>query len=103
MKQVEYAADPNSIYSNPWVKVRYPSYVDSKNLLISLFGEYQLTKGMVFKSTYSYTKGDNFSFRYTPSYDVFEKRNNRKGTLNQNESGLLFAVFSTIHLRIIRA
>ncbi|EID73949.1 TonB-dependent receptor [Imtechella halotolerans] len=89
----EYAADPNSIYSNPWVKVRYPSYVDSKNLLISLFGEYQLTKGMVFKSTYSYTKGDNFSFRYTPSYDVFEKRNNRKGTLNQNESGYYSRIF----------
>ncbi|UNY98443.1 TonB-dependent receptor [Zhouia spongiae] len=88
-----FASDPNSIYSNPYAKVRFPSYVDSKNIMISLFGEYQLTDGLVFKSTYSYTEGDNFSFRYTPSYDVFEQRNNRKGTLKQNESGFTSRIF----------
>ncbi|MCQ0112007.1 TonB-dependent receptor [Zhouia amylolytica] len=88
-----FAAAPGSIYSNPYAKVRFPSYVDSKNLLLSLFGEYQLTNGLVFKSTYSYTEGDNFSFRYTPSYDVFEMRNNRKGTLRQNESGFTSRIF----------
>ncbi|MBA6152903.1 SusC/RagA family TonB-linked outer membrane protein [Gelidibacter maritimus] len=82
-----YANDPANFQSNPYAKVRYPSYVDSKNLILSLFAEYELTKGLQFKSTYSYTKGDNESFRYTPSYDPFELRNNRKGTLNQSNSG----------------
>lgn len=82
-----YANDPANFSSNPYAKARYPAYVDSKNLILSLFAEYEITKGLLFKSTYSYTKGDNKSFRYTPSYDPFELRNNRKGTLNQSESG----------------
>ena len=82
-----YANDPSNFSSNPYVKARYPAFVDSKNLILSLFAEYEITKGLMFKSTYSYTKGDNESFRYTPSYDPFELRNKRKGTLNQSNSG----------------
>ncbi|WP_161554586.1 TonB-dependent receptor [Sinomicrobium soli] len=88
-----YGAATDSVQSNPYAKVRYPSGVDSKNLLVSLFGEYQLTGGLVFRSTYSYTKGDNKNSRYTPSYDVFEIRNNRKGTLNQREAGFTSRIF----------
>lgn len=83
----DYANDPANFQSNPYSRARYPAYVDSKNLMLSLFAEYEITRGLQFKSTYSYTKGDNKSFRYTPSYDPFELRNNRKGTLNQSESG----------------
>ncbi|MFD0762478.1 SusC/RagA family TonB-linked outer membrane protein [Lutibacter aestuarii] len=81
-----FGADTGGVQSNPYTKVRYPSYVDSKNLMISLFGEYELMQGLMFKSTYSYTTANNKSFRYTPSHDVFELRNNRKGTLNQTDS-----------------
>ncbi|MBC9795433.1 TonB-dependent receptor [Sinomicrobium weinanense] len=88
-----YAVATDSVQSNPYAKVRYPSYVDTKNLLVSLFGEYQLANGLVFKSMYSYTKGDNKSFRYTPSYDIFEIRNNRKGTLNQTDSDFSSRIF----------
>ena len=81
-----FGADTGGVQSNPYARVRYPSYVDSKNLMISLFGEYKLMQGLMFKSTYSYSTATNKSFRYTPSHDVFELRNNRKGTLNQSDS-----------------
>ena len=82
----DYGHDTGNAQANPYAKVRYPAYVENRNLILSLFGEYEITKGLLFKSTYSYNTSYNKSFRYTPSHDPSEIRNNRKGTLNQTDS-----------------
>lgn len=81
-----YGHDTGNVSANPYAKVRYPAHVDNKSLIVSLFGEYELSERLLFKSTYSYNTSNNKSFRYTPSHDVFELRNNRKGTLNLTDS-----------------
>lgn len=81
-----YGHDTGNVSANPYARSRYPAYVDNKSLILSLFGEYELSKKLMFKSTYSYTTSNNMSFRYTPSHDVFELKNNRKGSLNQTDS-----------------
>ncbi|GAA4304673.1 TonB-dependent receptor [Aestuariibaculum suncheonense] len=82
----DYGHDTGGVEANPYARVRYPAYVDSKNFIVSLFGEYEIIDKLLFRSSYTYNTSNNLSFRYTPSHDVFELRNNRKGTLNQTES-----------------
>lgn len=88
-----YGVAPGSTQSNPYARVRYPSAVDGKNLMLSLFGEYEITKGLFFKSVYAFNDSKNKSVLYTPSHDIFEIQNNRKGTLNQSESNFASRVF----------
>lgn len=85
--------DTGGFQANPYAKVRYPSYVDNETLSVSLFGEYEIIEGLMFKSFYSYNTTRNKGFRYTPSYDPFEMRNNRKGTLNQSKSKYSSRIF----------
>ena len=81
-----YGHDTGNSSANPYAKVRYPAFVSNRSLLLSLFGEFEISKRLLFKTTYSYNTSNNKSFRYTPSYDIFEVVNNRKGSLNLTDS-----------------
>ncbi|CDF78635.1 TonB-dependent receptor [Formosa agariphila KMM 3901] len=81
-----YDAPSYSFQANPYAKTTYSNDINSKSLILSLFGEFEITKNLLFKTTYSYTTNDNDTFRYTPSYDPLEQAYGRKGTLNQNEN-----------------
>ncbi|MDN3665786.1 SusC/RagA family TonB-linked outer membrane protein [Algibacter miyuki] len=81
-----YDAPSFSFQANPYAKTTYPNSVTNKSIILSLFGEYEITKGLFFKTTYSYRTSDNSSFRYTPSYDPLELAYSRKGTLKQGEN-----------------
>lgn len=92
-KQGNYGVSTDSVQANPYTKIGYPSNIKSHKLLLSLFGEYQIINGLLFKSRYSYNKSTDKNFNYTPSYDVFEIRNNRKGTLKQVDSKFTSRIF----------
>lgn len=72
--------------ANPYAKARYKSHIADQTLILSLFGEYKLTKDLFLKSQYSYNKSYGNSFDYTPSYDPTQIRLNRKGTLFETDT-----------------
>ncbi len=75
-----YGASPDSVTSNPVARMRQPSRVKSQMVMTSFFGEVELIKGLLFRSTFSATTTKGTSEDYTPSTDVFEIRNKRKGS-----------------------
>lgn len=75
-----FAALPDSSSSNPYAKSFYISKRKSQNLLSSFFTEINLAKGLVFRSSISFNISNADNVSYTPSTDVFEKRNGRRGT-----------------------
>ena len=75
-----YGASPDSVTSNPVARMRQPNKVRSQMVMASFFGEVELIKGLLFRSTFSATTTKGTSEEYTPSTDVFEIRNKRKGS-----------------------
>ncbi len=60
--------------------MRQPNRLKSQVVLTSFFGELELIKGLLFRSTFSATSTKGTSEAYTPSTDVFEIRNKRRGS-----------------------
>lgn len=75
-----YGASPDSVTSNPVARMRQPSRVKSQVVMTSFFGEVELIRGLLFRSTFSATSTKGTNEDYTPSTDVFEIRNKRKGS-----------------------
>ena len=75
-----YGASPDSVTSNPVARMRQPNKVRSQMVMASFFGEVELVKGLLFRSTFSATTTKGTNEEYTPSTDVFEIRNKRKGS-----------------------
>ncbi len=88
-----YATTPDSVQSNPVAKSTYPDETKQRNIAASIFAELEIIPGLKFRSTYSYHRTEGDYLRYTPSYDVFEMRNNRKGSRDDrsnNQSSRIF-------------
>lgn len=79
--------------TNPVGTLKQPSRSDNKNMLLAFSGEYELIKGLRFKSSLSYTFEDGEYKRYIPSWDVFEAKNGRKGNLSLNSTTSLTRAF----------
>lgn len=75
-----YGASPDSVTSNPVARMRQPNRLKSQVVLTSFFGEIELFKGLLYRSTFSATSTKGTSEAYTPSTDVFEIRNKRRGS-----------------------
>lgn len=75
-----YGAAPDSVNSNPVSRMLQPSIIKSQNILSSFFGELQILNGLWLRSTISLMLEKGTNERYTPSFDVFEIRNGRKGS-----------------------
>lgn len=75
-----YGASPDSVTSNPVARMRQPNIVKSQVVMTSFFGEVELIRGLLFRSTFSATTTKGTNEAYTPSTDVFEIRNRRKGS-----------------------
>lgn len=76
----KYGASPDSVSSNPVARLLQPSIIKSQNIMGSFFGELQLIDGLWFRSNISLMLEKGTNERYTPSFDVFEIRNGRKGS-----------------------
>ncbi|MCW3463797.1 TonB-dependent receptor [Chitinophaga nivalis] len=76
-----YGAAPDSSTSNPVAQLdRISNRTRSQNMMMSLFGEVEIVKGLRWRSDLSWNiiKGDMVG--YTPSSDVYEMKNNRTGS-----------------------
>lgn len=87
-----YGASPDSVNSNPLARISQISNVNNEGILTSFFGELELLKGLKFRSTIATNSNKGTNERYTPSTDVFEIRNGRKGS----RSDYLYSSSSTI-------
>lgn len=76
----KYGASPDSVSSNPVARLLQPSIIKSQNIMGSFFGELQVLDGLWLRSTISLMLEKGTNERYTPSFDVFEIRNGRKGS-----------------------
>lgn len=76
----KYGASPDSVNSNPVARLLQPSIIKSQNIMGSFFGELQIIDGLWFRSNISLMLEKGTNERYTPSFDVFEIRNGRKGS-----------------------
>jgi len=88
----KYGASPDSVLSNPFARISQISEVKNEGILTSFFGEIELIKGLKFRSTISTNNNKGNNVRYTPSTDVFEIRNGRKGS----RTDYLYSSSSTI-------
>jgi TonB-dependent starch-binding outer membrane protein SusC len=87
-----YGAAPDSVNSNPLARISQISDIENQGLLTSFFGELELLKGLRLRSTISSSINKGSNVRYTPSTDVFEIRNGRKGS----RSDYIYSSSSTI-------
>lgn len=77
-----YGASPDSVNSNPYARISQISNVKNQGIMTSFFGELEIARGLRFRSTISSNMNNGSNVRYTPSTDVFEIRNGRKGSRN---------------------
>ncbi|MGN6399795.1 MAG: SusC/RagA family TonB-linked outer membrane protein, partial [Flavisolibacter sp.] len=77
-----FGASPDSVNSNPFARISQISEISNQGMLMSFFGEIEVFKGLKFRSTISSNQNKGTNVRYTPSTDVFEIRNGRKGSRN---------------------
>ena len=77
-----YGASPDSVTSNPYARIRQISNIKNQGLLTSFFGEIELFRVLKLRSTISSNINNGTNVAYTPSTDVFEIRNGRKGSRN---------------------
>ena len=75
-----YGASPDSVNSNPYARISQISDIKNQGILTSFFGEIEIIKGLKFRSAISLNNNIGSNVRYTPSTDVFEIRNGRKGS-----------------------
>lgn len=77
-----FGASPDSVNSNPFARINQLSEITNQGILMSFFGEIEVFKGLKLRSTISSNQNKGTNVRYTPSTDVFEIRNGRKGSRN---------------------
>lgn len=77
-----FGASPDSVNSNPFARINQISEISNQGTLMSFFGEIEVLKGLRLRSTISSNQNKGTNVRYTPSTDVFEIRNGRKGSRN---------------------
>lgn len=75
-----YGASPDSVTSNPVARMRQLNKMKSQGVQTSFFGEIEIIKGLLFRSTFSATTTKGTREEYTPSTDVFEVFNRRRGS-----------------------
>ncbi len=75
-----YGASPDSVQSNPVARLRQPAIMKNQSVMASFFGEMEIIKGLWLRSSIAATVNKGSNERYTPSTDVFEIRNGRKGS-----------------------
>lgn len=78
----KYGASPDSVQSNPVARISQLSKTKNQTILTSFFGELEILKGLVLRSSISATLNKGSNEAYTPSTDVFEIRNGRRGSRN---------------------
>jgi TonB-linked SusC/RagA family outer membrane protein len=75
-----YGASPDSVTSNPYARISQISDIANQGTMVSFFGELEIIKGLKFRSTISSNLNKGANVRYTPSTDVFEIKNGRRGS-----------------------
>lgn len=88
-----YATTPDSASSNPYAQLKQIAQSASKNLMASVYGEFELVSGLKLRSALSYNITDGSYLRYIPSWDAFEARNRRTGTRRDNMTSFSSRVF----------
>lgn len=79
-KNGKYGAAPDSVSSNPFTRTRYLSSIATQQLLTTFFGEVELFKGLRLRSSIAVNMSKGQNENYTPSHDIFEFKNNRRGS-----------------------
>lgn len=79
-----YGAAPDSVNSNPYARIKQLNEVKNEGILTSFFAELTLWNHLKMRSTININNNKGSNVVYTPSTDIFEIRNGRKGTRNDN-------------------
>ncbi|MGV3528092.1 MAG: TonB-dependent receptor [Flavisolibacter sp.] len=77
-----FGASPDSVNSNPYARSSQLSEIDNQGLLMSFYGDVEILKGLRIRTSISSNQNKGNNVRYTPSTDVFEIRNGRRGSRN---------------------
>lgn len=88
-----YGASPDSVTSNPIARISQLSKVKNQTVLTSFFGELELLKGLILRSSISATLNKGSNENYTPATDVFEIRNGRRGSRSDYTSSSTSRIF----------
>ncbi len=88
-----FGASPDSVTSNPYTRTRYLSSIASQSLMTTFFGEVEILKGLRLRSSIAVNMNKGENENYTPSYDVFEVRNNRRGSRKDNTNSTFSRLF----------
>lgn len=88
-----YGAAPDSVTSNPFIRTKYLSSIHNQSLMATFFGEVELLKGLRLRSSIAMNLSRGENENYTPSYDVFEFRNKRRGSRKDNDNSSFSRIF----------